>query len=252
MSVYTSDGLSLYYEVHGTGRPVVLLHGAAVTFAVNYGFGWVERLTGRGFQVIGVDFRGHGTCDKPRDSSAYGSDPFAGDVVALLDHLGIDRAALVGYSIGSQVALHALHTFPDRFDAGGLVASGDGLVGLSPVTFPAILPALAETCRRPEFPDDLPPQMATYWTFATQVAGDREAIVHFAEGDFPACSVDEAGSIDVPVLVVSGDQDNVLGTGANLAASLPKGRYVEIPGADHFSLAVDETVQSAVADFLAG
>jgi pimeloyl-ACP methyl ester carboxylesterase len=252
MPHFENAGLSLYYEVHGSGSPVVMLHGAAVSFAGNYGAcGWIDPMTSRGLQVIGLDARGHGGSDAPPDPSASGTEPLSRDVVALLDHLDIDRAAVVGYSIGSTIALHLLHTHPERLRAGALVATGDGMIGIPPLTFPAILPILVENLQRPEFPTDVPAHQAMYWTFATQVAGNREGVAMMARGEFQPCTRQEAASIDVPVLVISGENDPVLGTGARLAEALPKGRYVEIPGADHFSLAIDETVQKEVAGFLA-
>ena len=247
-----NDGLSLYYEVHGDGSPVVMLHGAAVTFAGNFGYcGWIEPMAAKGLQAVGIDFRGHGRSDMPPDPAASGIDVIAGDVVALLDQLQIERAAIIGYSIGSTIALHALHTYPSRFTAGALVATGDGIIGVPPLTFPALLPVLVETLNRPTFPDDLPISQAAYWTFAEQMAGDRTAVAMAMSGDFTPCTPEEAASIEVPVLVVSGDQDVVLGTGEHLADTLPHGRYREIPGADHFSLATDENVQKEVAEFLA-
>jgi pimeloyl-ACP methyl ester carboxylesterase len=229
-----------------------MLHGAAVTFAGNFGYcGWIEPMADRGLQAVGMDLRGHGHSGTPADASMSGSDAIARDVVALLDHLEIERASILGYSIGSQIALHALHTHPDRFASGVLVATGDGLMGVSPLTFPDLNPRLVETLRRPEFPEDLPPQQAAYWTFAEQMAGDREAVAVAVSGDFSPCTPAEVATIDVPVLVVSGDQDIILGTGARLAETLPKGQYHEIAGADHFSLATDEIVQKEVAAFLA-
>lgn len=252
MSRFESDGFSLHYESHGDGRPVVMLHGAAVSFAGNFGLcGWIERFNSRGLRCIGLDSRGHGETDKPYDSASYGTDVLCRDVIALIDHLGLDRVSVVGYSIGSTIALHLLHAHPDRFHSGALVATGDGLVGYPPRTFPLILPTLAYVLNRPEFPTDLPQHLAIYWTFAEQIGGDRKAIAAGAGGAYPPCSIEEAGEIDVPVLVVSGDQDLVLGTGARLAEALPKSKYIEIAGADHFSLALDETAQTAVGEFLA-
>jgi pimeloyl-ACP methyl ester carboxylesterase len=252
MPAFVNDGLSIHYEVHGSGSPVVMLHGAAVTFAGNFGYcGWIEPMAGRGLQALGMDLRGHGRSATPPDASASGSDAIAKDVIELLDDLAIERASIIGYSIGSQVALHTLHSHPSRFTAAALVATGDGLIGGSPLTFPAMLPNLAEILRRPAFPEDLPPHQAAYWTFAEQMAGDREAVAIAMGGDFSPCTPAEVATIDVPVLVVSGDQDVVLGTGARLAEALPKGRYHEIAGADHFSLATDDAVQREVADFLA-
>jgi pimeloyl-ACP methyl ester carboxylesterase len=249
---FEHDGLSLYYESHGSGRPVVMVHGAAVTFAGNYGIcGWIDPMRESGLRVIGMDVRGHGQSDAPRNPADSGLAPLSRDVIALLDHLAIERAAVVGYSIGTTIALHALHSFPRRFRAGALVATGDGIAGLGPITFPAILPTLVETLAHEEHPGHLPPHVAMYWTFATQIAGGRAGVAMMGRGDFTPCTPEEVASIEVPVLVVSGQNDPVLGTGPRLAAALPKGSYVEIPGADHFSLALDPAVQRAVAGFLA-
>ena len=251
MPRFVNDGVSLHYEVHGEGTPVVMLHGGAVSFALNFGFGWVDRLNARGLQVVGTDFRGHGQSDKPLDTAMYGTEVATSDVIALMDHLGIERACLVGYSIGSTIALHLLHTHAGRFTVGALVATGDGLIGLSPLNFPAIMPVLSEIVQRPEFPGDLPPHQAAYWTFADQAPGCREALAFAGKAEFPVCEPREVATIEVPVLVVSADNDLVLGTGARLAEALPNGTFLEIAGADHFSLALDEDVQTAVADFLA-
>lgn len=252
MPRYVNDGLSLHYEVHGAGRPVVLLHGITVSFAGNYAFcGWVERLTAHGLQVIGLDFRGHGKSEKPHDHAAYGTEKLAGDVVALLDHLRIDRASLVGYSLGSIIALHLLHSAPQRCGCSVLIATGDGLIGLSPYTTDEVNPQLLAALRRPEFPADLLPHVAAYWTFATKVGGDREACAAAASAIYPPCSAEDAASIKVPVLVVSGERDPVLGRGPRLSQALFRGRYVEVADADHFMLSCDEKAQVMIAEFLA-
>lgn len=251
MSHFSRDGFSIHYETHGSGLPVVLLHGICVSFAGNFGaYGWIERLRGQGLRVIGMDFRGHGQSDKPHDSSAYGTTHLADDVIALLDHLGLDRVSLMGYSLGSVVALHLLHTHPERFTRGVLIATGDGLIGLPPFTQAEIAPKLAQALDRPDYPADLPKHVATYWSFATKVSGDRVAAAAAARADYPPCTLAEAGNVNCPVLVVSGELDPVLGTGPRLAQALPFGRYMEIPGADHFNLTLNEQAQFAVADFL--
>ncbi|HJR19209.1 MAG TPA: alpha/beta hydrolase, partial [Actinomycetota bacterium] len=101
-----------------------------------------------------------------------------------------------------------------------------------------------------EIPDDVPPSVAFYYNFAESVGGSRAGVATALSGDFTPCTPEEAKSVEVPVLVVSGDQDIVLGTGRAVADALPRGRYMEIPGADHFILAVNEDVQRAVARFL--
>jgi pimeloyl-ACP methyl ester carboxylesterase len=249
--ILSSHGVGIHYEVHGTGRPVMLLHGGTVDFARNYaGFGWVKLLNDRGLQVIGLDFRGHGGSDKPHDADAYGTANLAGDVLAVLDHLGVTRASLVAYSIGTAVALHLIHEQPARFESAVLVATGDGLIGVPPHTLDRILPALARLADRTEYPRDMPRHLAAYWNFIEATSGDRAAMRAVATARYPHLPEHAAAAIVVRTLVVSGENDPVLGRGERLARALGRGTYLQIPGADHFSLAADPVVQAAVADFL--
>jgi pimeloyl-ACP methyl ester carboxylesterase len=248
---FQNADIRLHFEVRGDGRPLVFLHGGTVDFRANYAaFGWPEKFMARGFQVVGLDFRGHGQSDKPHDPRAYGTANVAGDVIALLDHLRLDHVDLVAYSIGTAMALHLLQAIPARLGRVALVATGDGLIGLPPHEFSRVLPALAVVADRSAYPEDLPKHAAAYWNFIEATGGDRPALKAFAEARYPPLSVADARSIPHPVLVVSGDSDRVLGRGPRLAGALGNARYLEVAGADHFSLAADVTVQEAVADFL--
>lgn len=247
----SNQGVEIHYEIHGTGKPIVLLHGATVNFQANYAaFGWVKTLNDHGFQVIGLDFRGHGGSGKPHEASAYGTANMAADVIALLDALKIDQTALVGYSIGTVVGLHLLKEHDHRFARAALVATGDGLLGIGPHTFEQLLPVMLAVLERTSYPKDLPRHIAAYWNFIEATQGDRAALRAMAMSAFPPMSEPAAASISAPTLIVSGDGDAVLGQGPRLAKALGRGEYREIRGADHFSLAVDPSVQSAVADFL--
>ena len=252
MPTFTHNGHAIHYEIHGAGKPVLLLHGICVSFAGNFAaWGWIERLTAQGLQVIGMDFRGHGKSAKPHDPKDYGFDNLTGDVLALLDHSKLDKVSLLGYSMGSAVALRLLHTNPERFKQSVLIATGDGLIGIPPLTMANVSATLRQALERPEFPADLPSHTAAYWNFATKVGGDRLASLAAASAPMPATTLAEAGEIKVPVLVVSGQMDPVLGQGPQMAKAIPDGRYLEIAGADHFALAAHPQVQIDVANFLA-
>lgn len=244
-------GVDIHYEVHGTGKPVLLLHGATVNFQGNYAaFGWVKTLNDRGFQAIGMDFRGHGRSGKPHESAAYGTANLAADVLSVLDAEKIETTALVGYSIGTVIGLHLLKESPTRFSRAALVATGDGLLGIGPHTFDQLLPSMLTILDRTSYPKDLPKHIAAYWNFIEATQGDRVALRALATSPFPAMSEAAVAGIAAPTLVISGDHDAVLGQGPKLAGTLGRGEYREIKGADHFSLAVDPTVQAMVADFL--
>lgn len=112
-SYVDSDGVRIRYLVRGAGPPVVLVHG----FMVNAELNWVvpgilDSLASR-YTVVALDLRGHGASDKPHNPSAYGA-TFVDDVVRLLDHLEIQRAHLVGYSMGSAITLKLLSMHPER------------------------------------------------------------------------------------------------------------------------------------------
>ena len=108
-----SDGVAIHYQVQGRGDPVVLLHGITGTAASNWGAaGIIDRLAEE-FQVIAVDQRGHGKSDKPHDPASYG-ERMALDVVDLLDHLRLQQAHVVGYSMGGFITMKLVALAPDR------------------------------------------------------------------------------------------------------------------------------------------
>jgi pimeloyl-ACP methyl ester carboxylesterase len=104
------NGVKMYYEVHGSGEPVVLLHGAFMTITNNW-TGWIEELA-KTRKVIAVEMQGHGrTADTQRDIA---DENLADDVAALLEQLKIPRADLIGYSMGGGVALQCAIRHPDK------------------------------------------------------------------------------------------------------------------------------------------
>ena len=121
------NGVKMYYEVHGSGEPVVLLHGAFMTITNNWA-GWIGELS-KSRKVIAVEMQGHGrTADIPRDIT---SENLADDVAALLDHLKIARADLIGYSMGGGVAMQCAIRHPDRVSKVVVISSAfrrDGMV----------------------------------------------------------------------------------------------------------------------------
>jgi pimeloyl-ACP methyl ester carboxylesterase len=104
------NGLKMYYEVHGSGDPVVLLHGSFMTIT-NTWTGWIGELS-KTRKVIAVEMQGHGrTADIKRD---FSYEALADDVAALLDYLKIPRADLIGYSMGGGVAMQCAIRHPEK------------------------------------------------------------------------------------------------------------------------------------------
>lgn len=124
----SSDGLRIYYRVEGTGEPVLLLHGFLVTSDANWHFPGIVRDLAPEYQVITFDHRGHGKSDKPESPDSYGQ-IMVEDAVALLDHLGVERAHVVGYSMGGLIALKLASDHPERVRSA--LIGGMGWVGKS-------------------------------------------------------------------------------------------------------------------------
>jgi pimeloyl-ACP methyl ester carboxylesterase len=131
------NGLKMYYEVHGSGEPVVLLHGAFMTITNNW-TGWIGELS-KTRKVIAVEMQGHGrTADIPRDIT---DENLADDVAALLEQLKIPRADLIGYSMGGAVAMQCAIRHPDKVKKVVVISSmfrRDGMVKEALDAFPKL------------------------------------------------------------------------------------------------------------------
>jgi pimeloyl-ACP methyl ester carboxylesterase len=131
------NGVKMYYEVHGSGEPVVLLHGAFMTITNNW-TGWIDELA-KTRKVIAVEMQGHGrTADIPRDITY---ENLADDVAALLEHLKIPQADLIGYSMGGAVAMQCAIRHPDKVRKVVVISSTfrrDGMVKEALDVFPKL------------------------------------------------------------------------------------------------------------------
>ena len=251
MPKFKQNNISINYKVYGTGQPIILLHGAIVDF--NYNFvqtGWVESLTENGFQVIGIDFRGYGESDKSEDSSFYGTTNFSIDVVNLINHLKLENVCLIGYSMGTVIALDLLDKHPEYFSKAVLIATGNGLIGIPPFILANILPGLAKVFSYDSFPSHLPNHVSAYWSFLNEVGLDRKSMIAFSLANYTNLTADKAAEINIPILIISGENDLVLGQGEKVAETLPKGKYIEIEGANHFTLATERETHKTTIEFL--
>jgi pimeloyl-ACP methyl ester carboxylesterase len=251
MTKFKQKNVSINYEVYGTGKPVILLHGAIVDF--NYNFvktGWVETLSKNGFQVIGIDFRGYGESDKSDDSNFYGTTNFSNDVINLINHLELENVCLIGYSMGTVIAFDLLYKNAEYFSKAVFIATGNGLIGIPPFIFGNILPSLAKVFSHESFPSHLPSHISTYWSFLNEIGLDRKSMIAFSLANYPHLTPEKAAEIDLPILIISGEKDLVLGQGLKVAETLPKGEYLEIKGANHFTLATEKETHMSTLNFL--
>ena len=243
---FQSDGLTLAYEVFGTGQPILCIHGFASSGKVNWlDTGWVETLTGAGYQAIVLDNRGHGASDKPHDPDAYFPQAMARDAVRLLDHQGIARAALLGYSMGARVA--AFVAFQDESRVACAVFGGMGMNlinGLSDGN--DIIAGL----RAPTLAELTHPTARQFRIFADHTKSDREALAACMETSREPMARADVRRITVPVLVAVGEADVMAGPPDALAALLPKGEAFVIPKRDHMRGTGDPKFKAAALDFL--
>jgi pimeloyl-ACP methyl ester carboxylesterase len=120
---FDSNGVPIHYRDWGAGKPVVLIHGFAMNASRWEGAGVPQKLAEAGYRALVIDCRGHGLSGKPHDPKAYGAE-MARDVVRLLDHLKIEKADIVGYSMGGFVAGKVRELHPERLRS--FVIGGSG------------------------------------------------------------------------------------------------------------------------------
>lgn len=262
MPTVDHQGLSIHYEEHGEGPPIVLGH----SFLCD-GQMWREQVPAlaESHRVINLDLRGHG-----RSSPATGKFTLydvVDEVVAVLDHLGVDRAVWCGLSIGGMVALRAALTRSERVDSLILMDTTAGaetawktlkyrmmgraarMVGMERVA-PLVLPLFfGRTTLREQ------PELVREWRERIVGTDLRSVLLGLETLVRRDSVVDRLGEIRVPALVIVGSEDRSLppALSREIDAGLPDSRLVEVPGAGHLSaLERPAEVTAAMLDFLSG
>ncbi len=241
------DGARLHYQRAGAGEPVILIHGFASSHAVNWvNTLWTKTLTAAGFRVVALDNRGHGQSQKLYEPALYHSSLMAGDVLRLLDHLGLERADVMGYSMGARIAAHLALEAPAR--ARSLLMGGLGIHLVEGVGLPI---GIADAMEAPSLQTLTDPQQRMFRAFAEQTGSDLKALAACIRGSRQVLSRDEVGRIAVPTLVSVGTKDPIAGSPHDLAALMPSARALDIPGRDHNLAVGDKTHKQGVLAFLA-
>jgi pimeloyl-ACP methyl ester carboxylesterase len=247
MAVFHHGSVELAYLDEGQGEPIVLVHGFASSKEVNWVQpSWFATLKGAGRRVIALDNRGHGASAKLYDPADYHTTKMAGDVAALLDHLRIERADVLGYSMGARIAAFLALEHPGRLRA--MVLGGLGMHLIDGVGLPE---SIAEALEAPSLADVGDPQGRTFRAFADQTKSDRRALAACIRGSRQTLTPAEAQSITAPVLVAVGTRDDVAGSGPALAEIIPGAKSLEIPGRDHMLAVGDRAYKAGVLAFLA-
>jgi pimeloyl-ACP methyl ester carboxylesterase len=249
MPRFDSSGVGINYVAEGSGPAIALVHGFASSLEGNWRRpGILAALAKSGRRAVALDCRGHGDSDKPHDPRAYSDNAMPRDVLALMDHLGLETADLMGYSMGGMISATLMTTHPERFRSVILSGVGDALAsgGLPRERAEAIARAMEsgdggkgeeETARN-------------FRIFAERTGNDLLALAAMQRTP-RRLSFDPSalGAVTVPVLVLLGEGDTLVGRADKLAAAIPSSRLMMVPG-DHLT-AVGPALARAALDFLA-
>ena len=232
------NGLHLYYETYGSGAPLVLLHGGMLTIDLN--FATLIPTLAQTHTVIGVEMQGHGRTANIDREITYPN--LASDVVALLDHLGIERAAVLGHSMGGGVALELAVSHPDRVSAIVPISasvSKDGMHPdlLDPSTFETspIMPTAQDFADFKEAYERLSPHPEQFDAFLMSLSG--------MDSDFAGWTDEQLAAISCPVLIVQGDTDFTLIAHAGvMLAKIPGSALAVVPATTHMQVTRRDTI----------
>jgi pimeloyl-ACP methyl ester carboxylesterase len=236
-----NDGTRLAWHELGAGRPVILIHGYFSDAQTNWiKYGHAALLADAGYRVIMPDLRAHGHSDKPHERAKYPPDILADDQFALITHLGLNDFDLGGYSLGGRTVARMLvrGCTPCR-----AIISGMGLTGLTDPGarsdhFKHVLDNLGTHER------GSPAFMAE--AFLKTTGGDPIALRGILETTVDTSEA-ELRAIALPVTVICGEEDDDNGSAAALAALLPQGHLMVVPGNHMSAVAKPELGQAMLA-----
>lgn len=253
------NGIKLYYEIHGTGRPIVLLHGGLMHGGL---FGPVLDMLAKDHKVVTPDLQGHGRTadiDRPMDLRSM-----ADDIAALIDHLGLDKADVVGYSLGGGVALQLGVRHPEKVRRLVLVSANvrrdaipaemlaqQGQVNAAAAEFMKDTPMYQEYVRIAPRPEDFPRLL------------DKMGTWMLKDFDFS----EEVRGLQMPTLIVAADADMAppshyvevfklldggLRDGGWMGEGRPKGGHALaiLPGLTHYNIGASPLLATAVLSFI--
>lgn len=249
MQFFSHDGFDFAFidqQPAPDAEPVLLIHGFASTHIVNWvSTGWVKTLTDAGYRAVAFDNRGHGATTKSYDTADYTPQKMAGDASALLDHLGISRAHVMGYSMGARIAAFVALAEPQMVATlifGGL---GSGLVDGVGDWDPIASALLAEDAASVTHP-----RGKAFRSFADQTKSDRRALAACIATSRAELTEAEVARLTQPTLVAVGTRDDIGGSPDELAGLMPNAESFAIEGRDHMLAVGDRSFKRRVLAFL--
>ena len=247
MPSFHNGAVEIAYLDEGEGDPIILIHGFASSKNVNWVYPtWVSELRKNGRRVIALDNRGHGESAKLYDPAEYSIPTMADDVLALMNHLGISQADMMGYSMGGRMTAWLGLNQPQRLRSA--ILGGIGIGGLIEGTGPG--ESVAEALEAPRLDDVTDAVGRTFRAFADQTRSDRRALAACLRGTRDLMTKEQAARIDVPVLIAVGSADDVAGSAQALGDIIPGSEVLDIPNRDHMRAVGDKVYKAGVLDFL--
>jgi pimeloyl-ACP methyl ester carboxylesterase len=250
MPSFAHDGVEIAYLDEGprdrNADPIVLVHGFASNKEVNWVHpAWVMTLKDAGHRVIAIDNRGHGRSSKLYDRALYNIATMAEDVRALLDHLGIARADVMGYSMGARIAAFLAVDHPARVRSAVLAG-----LGIKLVEGAGLPESIAEALEARSIADVSDSTGRLFRSFAETTRSDLRALAACLRGSRQTLAREQVAAIAAPVLVAVGTRDEVAGSAEALAALIPGAKVLAIPDRDHMLAVGDKVFKAGVLEFL--
>lgn len=246
MPKFRSSGVEIAYEIHGQGRPILLIHGFASSGIINWvNPGWVDVLNKAGWQAITIDNRGHGGSQKFYDPQLYFAHDMADDAGHLLDHLGIASLPIMGYSMGARICAYLAVRHPSRVTCsvwGGM--GGNLLTGMDNSE------AIAAALTAEEIPSKMGSSARQFRLFADSSKADRAALAACVVTSREPMAAEDVRKIGTPVLIALGENDEMAGGFAPLPDLLPTCETFVIPKRNHMLSTGDPKFKSAAIAFL--
>jgi pimeloyl-ACP methyl ester carboxylesterase len=250
MKFFDSGGVQIaFVDLLPSGRArdkIILVHGFASNHQVNWiDTSWSNLLLSNGYRVVALDHRGHGQSEKLYDPSLYSPALMAADVIRLMNKLGLERAHVMGYSMGARVTAVLAAHYGERLKSALM-----GGLGIHLVEGEGLPPGIAEALEAPSLDEVTGAVPRMFRQFAERNKGDLRALAACIRGSRAGLTEREVRHISVPVHIAVGSKDTIAGDPHQLAAMINGAVAFDILDRDHNLAVGDRSHKDAVIHFL--
>ena len=243
MPFVNNNDIEIHYHVEGSGPFLVMQHGLTGSLANWYDYGFVDELQ-KFYRLVLIDARGHGHSSKPHDTEKYHLQLRVSDITAVMDHLGIDKANYLGYSMGGRIGFGLILHAPARFES--FIIGGMGAhVANTDVPPEDRIAALEKGMSHYVEGMEAKEGKMEQWRKDRLLANDPQALIAATIAPMGTEDVEQAiAKLDIPCLIYCGDSDGFFPSAKTAASMIPNAKFVPLPGLDHgqASRASDESL----------